>query len=262
MDVSDAGLKLIAEFEGFSPTLYDDPVGHCTIGYGFLVHLGNCDGRADEAPYLNGITEAQGRAMLTEKVQPYAAAVERLSKPLTQHQFDALTSLCYNIGQKGYERSSVRTAINAGGDVCAELRKYVRGTDGKTYPGLVRRREAECAMFKSIEEEDEMWKRFNGVANFFTGKLLPAGPDGVMQLAVDFPGLPACKAVDLDVYLAPDSVGCLVFKDGDGHFAGKVTPQAPHQVIRVVPDAARSVRFAVDGASARTETVGALGYLA
>jgi GH24 family phage-related lysozyme (muramidase) len=157
MQISDAGLDLVARFEGFSPTLYDDPAGNATIGYGFLVHLGPyhrvpgacalCD------QYRTPLTEPQARAMLAEKVQPYAAAVERLSRPkrqpLTQPQFDALTSLCYNIGPAGYERSSVLRAVNAGGDVCAELRKYVRGSDGKTYPGLARRREAECAMFNS-----------------------------------------------------------------------------------------------------------------
>jgi lysozyme len=161
MQISDAGLDLIARFEGFSPTLYDDPAGNATIGYGFLVHLGPyhrtpgvcalCD------QHRTPMTEPQARAMLAVTVRPYAAAVERLSRPqrqpLTQPQFDALTSLCYNIGPAGYERSSVLRAVNAGGDVCAELRKYVHGSDGKTYPGLVRRREAECAMFNSQEEQ-------------------------------------------------------------------------------------------------------------
>jgi GH24 family phage-related lysozyme (muramidase) len=161
MQISPAGLDLIARFEGFSPTLYDDPAGNATIGYGFLVHLGPyhrtpgvcalCD------QHRTPLTEPQARAMLAEQVRPYAAAVERLSRPqrqpLTQPQFDALTSLCYNIGPAGYERSSVRRAVNAGTDVCAELRRYVHGSDGKAYPGLVRRREAECAMFNSGKED-------------------------------------------------------------------------------------------------------------
>ena len=160
MQISPAGLDLISRFEGFSATLYDDPAGNATIGYGFLVHLGSYHRQpgvcalCDE--YRTPLTEPQARAMLAEKVRPYAAAVERLSRPkpqpATQPQLDALTSLCYNIGIAGYERSSVRRAVNTGGDVCAELRKYVHGSDGKTYPGLVRRREAECAVFNSQEE--------------------------------------------------------------------------------------------------------------
>ncbi|HYM15279.1 MAG TPA: lysozyme [Dehalococcoidia bacterium] len=156
MRISPAGLDLIARCEGFSPTLYDDPAGNATIGYGILVHLGPYHRQPGDCAlcdrYRAPLTEPQARAMLAQKVQPYAAAVERLSRPLSQPQFDALASLCYNIGPAGYERSSVRRAVNARGDVCAELRKYVRGSDGKTYPGLVRRREAECAMFNSEEQ--------------------------------------------------------------------------------------------------------------
>ena len=91
--------------------------------------------------------------MLREKVKSYAEAVERMSIPLNQNQFDALSSFCFNVGPGGYLNSSVRRAVNNHGDVCAELRKYVKGTDGVTYPGLVRRREAECRLYN---EEDHM----------------------------------------------------------------------------------------------------------
>lgn len=150
MLVSDAGVRLIAEFEGFSARLYDDPAGNCTVGYGFLVHLGPCDGRASEASYVAPLLPAQGLVMLREKVAEYAAFVARLATvALTQPQFDALTSFCYNVGCGGFERSTVRVAVNTGDDVCRELRGYVRGTDGVVYPGLVRRRRAECAMYMS-----------------------------------------------------------------------------------------------------------------
>ena len=42
--LSAAGVRLIAGFEGFRSDLYNDAAGHCTIGYGHLVHTGNCDG--------------------------------------------------------------------------------------------------------------------------------------------------------------------------------------------------------------------------
>lgn len=153
MKVSDAGLALIAAFEGFSGHLYNDPSGNCTIGYGDLVHMGPCDGRAEEQPYRNGITEAQGRSMLATKVVAYADCVERSTfAVLTQPQFDALTSFTYNVGQGGYINSPVRTAVNSGGDVCAALMLYIHGSDGVVLPGLRRRREAECAMYQSQED--------------------------------------------------------------------------------------------------------------
>lgn len=149
MNVNDRGLALIAEFEGFSAVPYNDPVGHCTVGYGELLHPGNCT--AEELARAP-ITEEQGYAALRVKVQPYADAVDQSSRPLNQNEFDALTSLCYNIGPGGYRNSAVRTAVNNGGDVCAALRQIVHGTDGVVYPGLVRRREAECELFNTPEE--------------------------------------------------------------------------------------------------------------
>jgi len=153
MKVSDAGIAFIAGFEGFSGHLYNDPSGNCTIGYGNLIHMGKCDGRADEQPYRNGISEGQGRAMLAAKVLDYADCVMRTTfAPLTQPQFDALVSFTYNVGTGGYINSPVRAAVNSGGDVCAALMIYVHGSDGLALPGLQRRREAECAMFHSEED--------------------------------------------------------------------------------------------------------------
>ena len=155
MQVSQRGIDLIAEFEGFRPTLYNDPAGHCTIGYGFLVHLGNCDDRESEQPYTNGMTEPQARDYLHTQAAAYAAYVTQFTtRPLNQNQFDAMTSFCYNVGPGGYRDSTVLAAINRGDlhQAAANLDGYVRGTDGVTYPGLVRRRGAEAALFNEPME--------------------------------------------------------------------------------------------------------------
>ena len=256
-EISEEGLALIAEFEGFRATPYEDPVGHCTVGYGFLLHFGSC---TPEELALPPITEAEGLRQLRLKARPYVKEVVEGCRPLNQNELDALTSLCYNIGRSGFARSSVRKAVNEGGDVTAALRQYVKGTNGVIYPGLVRRREAEITLF--FKEEDEMWNRINGKADWWSGRVLSAGPEGTMRLDKDFPTLPPCRAVDLDVYLAPGSQGSLIIKDGSGAFAGKVTPWAPHQVIRAVPGWTRQLRFEVEGPSATVETMGVVGYLA
>src|SRR3990167_8079601 len=112
MDVSERGLRLIVEFEGFSATPYNDPVGHCTVGYGELLHEGPCTPEELARP---PITEAEGWARLREKAQPYADAVARYTfVPLTQPQFDDLTSFTYNVGPRGYRDSSVRWVLNQG----------------------------------------------------------------------------------------------------------------------------------------------------
>jgi len=41
-----------------------DPVGHCTTGYGTLLHTGNCDGRPSEQAWADGITEAKATELL------------------------------------------------------------------------------------------------------------------------------------------------------------------------------------------------------
>jgi len=155
MQISARGLALIADFEGFRPTLYNDPAGNCTIGYGFLVHLGPCDGRPSEQPYANGLTEPKARAALRIKAAQYAAYVTHFTtSPLNQNQFDAMTSFCYNVGPGGYSHSTVLAAINRDdyGQAAVNLQLYVRGTDGATYPGLVRRRAAEAALFNQPME--------------------------------------------------------------------------------------------------------------
>ena len=155
MQVSARGIALIAEFEGFSPVLYNDPAGHCTIGYGFLIHLGPCDGRAGEQVYAGGMPEPTARAELAKKAAAYALYVDLYTpRALNQNQFDAMTSFCYNVGPGGYRDSTVLAAINRGDlhQAAANLDGYVRGTDGVTYPGLVRRRAAEAALFNEPME--------------------------------------------------------------------------------------------------------------
>lgn len=166
MNVNDAGLSLIAEFEGFSPYLYNDPVGHATVGYGLLIHMGNyhrnrgecakCDKWARQWERNHWLTAQQGRDLLREMVRAYADAVAHNTRDLNENEFAALVSLCYNIGPGGYANSTVCRAVNAGMNPCPELKKYVKGTNGIIYAGLVRRREAECRLFHTPVEEDDM----------------------------------------------------------------------------------------------------------
>lgn len=114
-------------------------------------------------------------------------------------------------------------------------------------------------------EDDEMWFRLNGTAAFFNNKALGQtvpNVDGVMQLAVDFPNLPAdARAVDLEVRLAtPVGAGALIMKDGDGAYAGQFNANRPEGIVRVVPAGDHSIRFQVLG-SVRTLVVGVVGYV-
>jgi GH24 family phage-related lysozyme (muramidase) len=145
---------MIARFEGFRPHLYNDAAGHCTIGFGHLVHHGPCDGT--EAEHLRaGLSRQDALALLREDVAAKAGLVRDAVKvPLNQRQFDALVSFVFNVGEGNFGRSTLLRRLNAGkyDAVPAELRRWVKA-GGRTLQGLVRRRAAEAALF-AAETDD------------------------------------------------------------------------------------------------------------
>ena len=62
LKISNTGLNHLRKMEAFMSHLYNDGptknIGHCTIGYGHLVHYNPCDVKkyAFEQQYINGIT--------------------------------------------------------------------------------------------------------------------------------------------------------------------------------------------------------------
>jgi lysozyme len=143
MTTSDAGLALIEEFEGCVLHAYPDPASGgvpWTIGYGHTKGVQPGD----------SCTRAQAVAWLRADAGDAEAAVNRLvGVPLAQHQFDALVSFTYNLGQGALAQSTLLRLLNAGSDpaqVSAQFLRWNRGPDGPM-PGLTRRRAAEKAMF-------------------------------------------------------------------------------------------------------------------
>ena len=105
MHISEKGLALIRQFEGLRLSAYRCPAGIPTIGYGSTagVKLGQA------------ITAERAEQLLREDVRQFEAAVSRLVKvPLTQGQFDALTSFAFNLGAKALEKSTLLRLLNAG----------------------------------------------------------------------------------------------------------------------------------------------------
>src|SRR5262245_19677684 len=77
--LSKAGVRLIAGFEGFRSDLYNDAAEHCTIGYGHLVHTGNCNG-SESAEFRRGVTRERALEILGDDAASAAAAVNDLVK--------------------------------------------------------------------------------------------------------------------------------------------------------------------------------------
>jgi GH24 family phage-related lysozyme (muramidase) len=146
--MSAAGLEFLARHEGFSGSLYNDPAGHCTIGFGHLVHRGPING-SEPAEFKRKITRERGLELLREDADEAAAAVRKhVSVDLKPHQRDALISFTYNVGGGALQSSTLVKLLNAG-DYDAVPKQLMRWTlaDGKRLPGLVRRREAEGRLF-------------------------------------------------------------------------------------------------------------------
>jgi len=142
LSYSSTGLALTEHFEGLRLTAYQDSVGVWTIGYG---HTGS-----DVRPGLT-ITQEQASALLQQDVAGAVAAVNRLvTVTLTQNQFDALVDFTFNEGQGNLASSTLLRELNAGNTAGAAAQFLVWVyAGGVQLPGLVKRRQAEAALFQS-----------------------------------------------------------------------------------------------------------------
>lgn len=153
MKTSPAGIALIQQFEGRRLEAYKCPAGVWTIGYGHT----SAAGKPEVKPGMV-ITKQEANDILVRDLVRYEDAVDRLVKvPLTQNQFDALVSFTFNVGEGALAKSTLLKRLNAGdyNAVPAELMKWTKG-GGKELPGLVRRRRAECAMWRGVDDKADL----------------------------------------------------------------------------------------------------------
>ena len=140
--ISQRGIDLIKEFEGFRSKAYKCPAGVWTIGYGHT---------AGVKPGMT-VTREQGEAMLRKDLKIYERHVsEALGDVQTsQGQWDALVSFCYNAGPGNLRKSSM-LRLHKQGKYQAAAQAFMAWTKGggRVLPGLVRRRKAEKALYLS-----------------------------------------------------------------------------------------------------------------
>lgn len=131
--------ELIKSFEGLELEAYLCPADIWTIGYG---HTGN-------VKEGDSITKAEAEALLDKDLQTFRNGVKRFVKvPLNENQFGALVSFAYNLGLGSLQNSTLLKMLNAG-DYTGAADQFLRWnkSGGKVLTGLVRRREAERAVF-------------------------------------------------------------------------------------------------------------------
>ena len=145
--INKAALDLIKEFEGFRAEAYRDPVGIWTIGYGTTAMAGV---GIDPKPGMR-ISEADATEYLMRAVEKFAAQIRpKITARINDNEFGAFVSLAYNIGPKNFARSSALRKFNAGDrEGAADAMLLWNKAGGRVLPGLVRRRQAERALFLS-----------------------------------------------------------------------------------------------------------------
>lgn len=172
MRTSPRGMAAIKQFEAYRMYAYPDPaspLARATVGkpWGMMPARNILRSLPLSAQTLSGrpwtcgygategvsadtiMTREQADAALAAHLLQYEAAVRSAcTVPPTQAQFDAMVSLCYNIGAAGFARSTVVKAHNRG-DTQAAARAFGlwNKARGRVLPGLTRRRALEAAMY-------------------------------------------------------------------------------------------------------------------
>lgn len=140
--LSATGLIVILGYEGYSDTAYIPVSGDVpTIGFGTTegVKIGDT------------ITPEKAIERAYRDIQKTESAIHKcVDVPLSQGEYDAFTSLAYNIGTSAFCSSTLVKKLNqrdyAG--ACEEIRRWVF-VKGKKVQGLVNRREKEYSICMS-----------------------------------------------------------------------------------------------------------------
>ena len=167
MKLSKAGEDLMHRFEGFRSRPYLCPAHIHTIGYGHVLYqeqiklpvvrvegyTGMIRKEFPLKPEDNRVwTKTEIDELFRTDVGTFERGVLRLVPGVAGRQgsFDALVSISYNFGLGNLQRSTIRMRANRGDweGAADAFRVWTKG-GGKVFPGLVKRREAEIALFLS-----------------------------------------------------------------------------------------------------------------
>lgn len=153
-NVSRKGLSFLTLEEGCVLYPYLDKVGIWTIGIGCTYYPNGKRVTGKDKPITLEVAISMFKAILKPIEQlVWSVTVDTIN----QQQFDALASLCYNIGVTNFKKSSVVRRLNANTqDITIKnaFSLWNKGTDPNTgrliiLPGLVARRKREGNLYFS-----------------------------------------------------------------------------------------------------------------
>ena len=154
MQMSQHGLSLLEQWEGFKLQVYKDSAGLPTIGVGHLLTKselasGKIVINGVPVKYAGGLTQQQANDLLAQDLVPTEQAVNGGVKvALNQNQFDALTSFTFNVGIGAFRGSTLLKVLNQGqyDQVPTQLLRWTR-SGGQLVQGLVNRRQNEIKLW-------------------------------------------------------------------------------------------------------------------
>lgn len=148
MGAAQLAVDHIADYEGYVPQAYKDPVGIWTKCFGDIRNV------TPGAKYTFDQCVRSLNTQIEAHAKPILKCVPRLAEQPDKVKA-AMVSMAYNIGVHGFCSSSVASYANAGNweRACRRMAEIYKTARGKELPGLVKRRKDESRLcLEGLEE--------------------------------------------------------------------------------------------------------------
>lgn len=160
MNISQKGIDLIKEFEGFRAQAYKCPAGVWTIAFG----------------HTSGVsagmtcTREQGEKWLRQDLVTCETAVTAWNYRYnwTQGEYDCLCSFTFNCGT-GSLKQLLKNGARTKEEISNAILLYVKDINGRELPGLVRRRKVERELFMDKSTPTVIEKEYETVEDVCRG---------------------------------------------------------------------------------------------
>ena len=144
--LNQTGYDLIKAFEGLSLKPYKCQANISTIGYGNTYYENGVKVQMSDAP----ITKQRAEDLLKHSADRYASKVANLlKKPVTQNQFNALTSFAFNVGSGALASSTLLKLVNVNPNDAMIAKEFLKWNkvNKVSNKGLTNRRIKESALY-------------------------------------------------------------------------------------------------------------------
>jgi len=159
MPISKRGVEFLKKIETAVPHIYPDASGF-SVGYGHFLSKQDLSTKtvvikSKNVSISSPLSQASMDSLLEQDLQWVDWAIKRHVQPtLAQHQYDALASFVFNIGEPAFAKSTLLREINAKrlDSVPTEMRRWIHATDPRTKKKVIK-----SALVSRREKEAMLW---------------------------------------------------------------------------------------------------------